>query len=240
MAGEYVEVKHLARSSSLAVSENLLAVGNKAGNLHICDMAEDFKILRSFKLSGKYVGNCFWLGRKLLVCVENDWLEIDLNGDPEQRVARGHPLRVYSARYDVTGKRAVSCCNAGLVKVWDVEKPEITCLSTHDIQSPAYSAIFLPTDGNFVVCGGHSTTIQIFDWTKCPVNIEESGKAKPQKINQDIWGKLVEEGAATGKSKRNKKKVVAIVNQKVDVDDVASGLQNVKIEGGSVSTELFY
>ena len=226
----------LANASSFVKNGYFLAVGKENGTLTICDMSKDFAILFERKVSKKYVGQMTWFGSKLAVSTENNILIINdidvLTGeivDANIQNLVGHCNRVASVRFNKEGTLLVSCCFGGYVKIWDLKSLE--CISSFNIKTQAYCAMFLPSNEDIVICGGLESTILGFEWNKFP-KPEKADEMLLKKSKQKVidWAKNTEVTIITKANKRIIKKVAskAVVGDE-DVAGLAVDLQNIKI-----------
>lgn len=194
------EVKHLSKAASLAVNaENIVAVGNGNGILFLCDMSNDFKVIRSMKIATKkYIGHMSWFNMKLAVCADDDIQEYDLSvdlADPStnipMRKATGHPNRICKVRYNKSGSLMVTCCFKGQIRVWNTQETDLTCVSTYSTNVPqVFTVIFLPINEDVIVYGGFGSSVYTYKWTEYPA-IE--AEAAPKKQSGVVWGKISEE-----------------------------------------------
>lgn len=60
--------------------------------------------------------------------------------------------------------KLVSTSFDNTVRVWNTEKLE--CISIYRFSDRLFSAIFYPTNDNFILCSGKSETLKMFDSTK--------------------------------------------------------------------------
>lgn len=141
----------------------------------------------------------------------------------------GHSHRVCSVRFNKTGSLLVSCCFGGLVKVWNMQ--EMKCLSSFDMRSQAYSAIFLPTGNDEIIaCGGHDSTILTYDWNKEAAEIEVPEKKKHAKVDRKVdWGKSSDPPITHGHKSKITKRMAVCVGDDL-VADVVSEVQNINLD----------
>lgn len=234
---KFKTVHKLANASSFVRNNYLLAVGKANGVLTICDMSKDFAILFEKKVCKKYVGQMAWFGNKLAVGTESNILIINdidlLTGeiiDANIQNLVGHCNRVASVRFNKEGTLLVSCCFGGYVKIWDLKNLE--CISSFNIKTQVYCAIFLPSNEDIVLCGGLESTILAYEWSKFPKpdKVDEVLSKQKPKAKPIEWAKNTEVTIITKANKRLIKKVVP--KAAVGDDEVAGlveGLQNIKL-----------
>ncbi|CAO1380587.1 unnamed protein product [Diamesa serratosioi] len=244
---KFKSIHKLANTSSFVKNGYFLAVGKENGTLAICDMSKDFAILFEKKVCKKYVGQMAWFGSKLAVGTENNILIINdidvLTGeilDSNIQNLVGHCNRTASVKFNKEGTLLVSCCFGGYVKIWDLKSLE--CLSSFNIKTQAYCAIFMPSNEEIVLCGGLESTILAFEWKKFPKTDKPDEvllkqKSKPKAIE---WAKNTEVTIITKANKRLIKKVVpkaAVADEAVGA--LADDLQNIKLTPKKTTT-LFH
>lgn len=211
-------VEHLKSSASVAVSGNILAVGFGNGDLQIVDIANNFRVVTTKKVSRKYIGMMSWHNEMLAVSSESGITlikQVDCASDfPDERLLKlqGHKGRVFSVRFNRSGSLLVSCCVSGYVKVWDLET--LSAVSSFSIDTSAYSSIFLPSNEDFIVCGGQDSTVLTEEWRKHPAEQEAEEVVVKKKHNKNIqWAAPTEVITILKNSqRRHKKKVVKSVD----------------------------
>jgi WD40 repeat protein len=209
-------VEHLKGAASLAVNGDLLAVGLTSGELQLVDISSDFRVVSSKKVSGKYVGMMSWHDDTLAIATDTGIFlaKIVDHEIPENlQKLEGHRGRVFSVRFNKAGDFLVSCCVGGFVKVWDLEA--MTAVGSFNLKTLAYSAIFLPGNEDFVVCGGQDSTVVTFEWKKHQ-DISEVTKKKPQKGKNVQWAAPTEvTKISKNNQKRQKQKIAKVVDDSV-------------------------
>lgn len=218
-------VDHLKHSASIAVNAGIMAVGNGNGELMIVDINKKFFILMQKKISRKYIGMMTWHGNSLAISSEAGITLIKHIDEATKQISDqdllhlvGHKGRVFSVRFNKTGSLLVSSCVSGYVKVWDVET--LTAISSFKIDTLAYTAIFLPTNEDFIVCGGQDSTVMLQEWAKYSVEEEVAevvSKKKAQHPHKNIsWAEPTEVTTISKNSqRRQKKKIVKVVDDSV-------------------------
>ncbi|CRK87478.1 CLUMA_CG001279, isoform A [Clunio marinus] len=228
------------QSASVSVYKNeILLVGTDNGELQFVDMAKDFKVITSKKICNKYIGMMTWYRDTLAIATEYGITlvknfsvkKLTTLNDSDFLKLQSHKGRVFSVRFNKSGEHLVSCCISGYIKVWNVESMSV--VSSYSIDSQAYSAIFLPSNENFVVCGGQDSTIITFEWKKYPFvqEFEEvtSKKKQLQSAKKIQWAAQTEvtEINKSGDRRRYEKKVVKMDEEKVS--DLSCDLVKMKI-----------
>jgi WD domain, G-beta repeat len=212
---------NLTNVSSLAVNERLLAIGTTDGNILICDLCEKFNILAERKLCRKYVGGIDWHKSKLSISSEigitlitniNQHDSILMNDDNVKTFFHNKG-RVFSAKFNRPGDHIVSCCKNGYVNVWNVET--LDHIASIYMETPVFSAIFMPNNENMVICGGLDSVVAVYEWKKYLVGSSASAKPKKNKTSSFEWAKLSELNTVGKKSKHSFK-----VNQKSDDGEI--------------------
>lgn len=205
-------IDHLKHSSSVAVSGNILAIGIGNGELVLADISRDFYVLIKKKICRKYVGMMSWHGETLAIATESgitliegvnsNISEID---DDKLLKLEGHKGRVLFVRFNKAGSLLVSCCVNGYVKVWDLETMKL--LSNFNIETPAYSAIFLPNNEDIIVCGGQDSTVLSFEWRKYPAeqDVVDVALKKKQHIKNVQWAAPTEVTTISKNTQRRQK-----------------------------------
>lgn len=172
---EFTEINSISTScGSTSESKNhLIALGTNTGDLLICDMSCDFRILMQRKLSKKYVGMICWWENKRLACSSDAGVTLirdvdkfmnDGGGEENVITLSNHKGRVYSVRFNKAGDQVVACCMHGYVDVWCVNEGRL--VASLNIETPAYTAIFMPHNENTIICGGQDSTVFAFEWQK--------------------------------------------------------------------------
>lgn len=223
---------------SLASSGPYLAIGMNNGSVTYCDMSSDFKELTSSKVCHKYIGMMTWYGNKLAIATEKgikvmeDMNEM-LSGtstEPKE-INFQQQKRVYSVRFNKSADLLVSCSMTGSIDIWDLSTQQI--ISTMSVDSPVYSAIFMPSNEEFVICGGQETTVYTFEWKKYPqCSAEKSNKSEDRFKNID-WGILSE---LTTFSKYNKKRRVKKKVTPNKVSEITNGIGSLKLNSKKITT----
>lgn len=216
-------VDHLKNSSSIAVSGNLMAVGNGNGDVLITDIGNNFNILIKKKICKKYIGMMTWHGSTLAVASESGitvikevTADISEIADDCLVTLQGHKGRVFSVRFNKAGDLLVSCCVSGHVKIWDLLT--MTPLSGFSINTMAYSAIFLPSNEDVIVCGGQDSTVLMINWRKhCLDKEPEVGSKKKQNYVKSIhWATPTQVTTGSKNShRRQKKKIEKFVEEEI-------------------------
>lgn len=214
-------VDHLKHSASVAVNGNILAVGFGNGDLQIVDISNNFRIVTSKKISRKYIGMMAWHDDMLAVTSELGLTvikKIDGVSDiPDENLHKlqGHKGRAFSVRFNKSGTLLVSTCVSGYVKIWDVGT--LSAIASFSIDTPAYSAIFLPSNEDIVVCGGQDSTVLTQEWRKHSINQQDLEIVAKKKQNKNIqWAAPTEVTTIHKNSqRRNKKKLAKAVDDSV-------------------------
>lgn len=157
-----------------------------------------------------------------------------------KRILNGHTSRVCSVRFNKSGSMLVSTCFAGVIKIWDMNS--FDTLANFNLNTPAYSALFLPTGNDkIIVCGGQDSTVVTFDWTRHTGDFSIPEKSKNLDGLKGIEWAQSAEIVSTIKSKRIKRKV-GVKNDADDVTDITKDLEAVKLvdtEGMPKTNTLF-
>lgn len=220
--------------TSLVASGNVLVVGTGDGRLIIVDINNRFNILDERILTeAKYIGMMEWFEDALAVATDHDIYmvrnikkNIGLSRDPtgEQDIAllpNQHTQRINSVSFNRTGNLLISTCNGGLVKILDVDKEpgfEET-IATINLGSPAFCAIFLPSNQDLVVCGGQDCTPTIFKWEDFRGNEEKPLPKKKADPHRKVHWARQSEAANKGDKKL-----------KVRVEDVEQSFGNMQLD----------
>ena len=216
--GKMHYVDHLKHSASVAVNGKILAVGSNNGELSIVDITNNFSVIAKKSVCKKYIGMMTWHCDKLAISTESGIvviknIESEITEIKDENVVKltGHKGRVFSVRFNKEGTRLVSCCFGGFVKVWDLTIA--TVLSSISIDTLAYSAIFLPENEDFIICGGQDSTVLMFEWSKYPsdkeASLEQGNKKKHQQHDKSIqWAAPTEITTISKNTQRREKKVI--------------------------------
>lgn len=216
-------VDHLKQSASVAVNENLLAIGYANGDLKIVDISNEFRVLLTKKISRKYLGMMSWHKDSLAVSSESgitlirkiDHASSEIH-DENLLKLQGHKGRVFSVRFNKSGSLLVSSCISCYVKVWDMNT--LTAIASFSIETPAYSSIFLPSNEDIIVCGGQDSTVLTREWRKYPINDESQEViSKKNQIKIVQWASPTEVTTISKTNQRRHKKKIL----KTDDDSVS-------------------
>lgn len=246
-------VEHLKNSASVACNGNLMALGSVSGTLSIVDIGKKFYELVKKKICKKYIGMMSWHGNTLAVSSEGGItlirnIEADISELPDDSMTKleGHKGRVFSVRFNKAGNLLASCCASGYVKVWDLET--LSAVSSFCIETLAYSAIFLPSNEEILVCGGQDSTVLTFEWRKHPLDPEAEEinlKKKQQQLKLNIqWAAPTEVTTISKNSQRRQKKKIAappgdpLVELSSDI--VKMNLQTVRKKNKNFNSIKFY
>lgn len=218
-------VDHLKHSASIAVNGEIIAIGTFNGDLLIVDINNKFKVLMQKKISKKYIGMITWHSNSLAISFDAGitlikHINVASSEIPDQDLLHlvGHKGRVFSVRFNKSGSLLVSSCVSGYIKVWDVEK--LSAISSFRIDTLAYTSIFLPTDEDFIVCGGQDSTVMVQAWRSYSVEEEVTESASKKKGAQQLknitWADPTEVTTISKNSqRRQKKKIVKVVEDSV-------------------------
>lgn len=128
--------------------------------------------------------------------------------------------------------KLVSAGFDGTVRVWDVAT--LTCTSLYQYDCVMYSAIFMPSDENFIICSGRYETLHIFDsrlHTHTPKPIKEKLKIfaddmRFARLIQTETSKL-----AAAEKKKNKKSMAKRVSKDDgEVNALSKVLQDIELQ----------
>lgn len=223
--------------STLAVSDNLLAVGTVTGRLMIVDIQAQFQILDEMVMSeAKYISMMAWFEDMLAVATDKD---VYMVRNIKRNIKQGkeptseedlsllpaeHKQRINSVAFNSKGTLLVSTCRGGLVKILDVNKEpgHEEVLATISLGTPAFCAIFLPSNEDLVICGGQDSTPTTYRW-----------KAFLGKADNPLPKKRLDPHKAICWGKQEDFKNVG--TQKVKVSEVAKCLENMQIDDPSSS-----
>lgn len=217
-------LKDFSEINSISTSEKHLALGTSRGDLLICDMSCDFRVLMQKKLCKKYIGMMSWHGaQKLAISTETG---VTLIRDVDKFIATAttttapevpeilttlskHKGRVYSVRFNKAGDQVVACCMHGYVDIWSVNDGKL--LASMNIETPAYTALFLPTNENTVICGGQDSTVLAFEWQNHLISSTVSTMKRElaaDKFKSIEWATISELTTISKHSKRRVKRKV--------------------------------
>lgn len=223
-------VDHLKQGASVAANRDLLAVGNGNGDIVFADISKNFYVLYSRNISKKYIGMMTWHENKLAVATESGvtfikHVDSSISELIDENLLKlgGHHGRVFSVRFNKAGNFLVSCCFGGLVKVWDIES--LTSISNFSMKTLAYSAIFLPSNEDIIMCGGQESTVLTYNWRQHSdeTTVESKKKKKKQTVNKHInWAVPVEVVTISKNSQKRQKTKIS----KVIVDDTVTELSS--------------
>lgn len=169
-AGKLRSMNFQSNVSSVCASIDLVAVGLANGTLKIFSL--DMKELWSETLSRKYLGEISWSSvnpSMLAVACDDGKIHLieALKADDRFEFKRvgelvGHEQSVTCVKWsNQTEHLLVSASNDTSVRVWNTK--EMKTIAWHAYESRMFSAIFMPTDENFVMCSGFAETLHIFD-----------------------------------------------------------------------------
>lgn len=216
-------LKEFAEINSISTSEKRLALGTNVGDLLICDMSCEFSILTQRKLSKKYIGTMCWHGQEKLAVASETGVTLIRDVEKFINAAAGsggvaadetvttlssHKGRVYSVRFNKLGDQLVACSMHGFVSVWNVSEGALL-LAIMSIDTPAYSAIFMPNNEGTIICGGQDSTVYAFEWQNYTVSNAAVAPMKREIGIKNIEWATISEVTTIGKhSKRRVKKKV--------------------------------
>lgn len=227
---------------AVAPKGNLLAIGNGTGTVIICDMSKEFQILTQVKVCRKYIGMMTWHNEDLAISSEtgitfirgiNETTQLS----EESLIKIAQQKRIYSVRFNKSGDRIVTASMSGNVTVWDVQS--LTPIASVNIESPAYSAIFMPNNEQIIICGGQDSTIHCFEWEKYPVSdgevVEKTLKFEDK--TKDIeWGIFSEMTTMTKNKKKRVKKRIQPKEKNGDVSEIVNSIGKIQINSKKLST----
>lgn len=238
-------VDHLKHSVSIAVNGLLLAAGTNSGELLFADISKNFYILMKRKISKKYIGMMTWHENKLAIATETGIIfikHIDSSVseilDEDLLKLEGHHGRVFAVRFNKMGSHLVSSCMGGFLKVWDIET--LTVISSYCINTPVYSAIFLPSNEDIIVCGGQDSTVLTYNWVKhsgeSKAQVEVKKKKKKQTINKHIlWAAPTEVVKISKNSDKRQKTIVQVVAED-SINELSSDIVKMNLQGRKLAT----
>lgn len=168
-------------TSAVSANDKYVAVGLANGALKIFD--SQLSEIWSNKLAKKYISSLAWSTvnpLRLAVSSMEDKIHIIEIGCDDVAELIGHQSGVAWVKWsNQLATKLVSAGFDGAVRVWDTEKKE--CIAWHRYENRMFTAIFLPTDENFVLCSGKSETAHIFDVRQHLVDNVGEFKAKNKK-----------------------------------------------------------
>lgn len=234
------ELHHLNQFTqicSISTSEKRMVLGTNAGDLLICNLSEEFKVLSKRNISKKYIGLTCWHGQNTIAIASetgvtlirdvDKFIEATENTSEISQHFSNRKGRVYSVRFNKAGTLFVSCCMHGNIDVYSLEG-EGKLVATMNIETPAYAAIFMPNNEQIIVCGGQDSTVCAFEWEKYPPLHEES-LPKYESIdrfkNVD-WATILELTTIAKHSKRRVKKKVKENAENGNLEEVTKAINS--------------
>jgi WD40 repeat protein len=227
---------HLKQIASIAFKENLAILGNDSGEILICKIDEDFKILSQKKLSKKYIGMMTLHGSNLAVAVESGFYLIENFGDEilDENLIHfdDNQSRTFTVKFNKNGNLIVSASDDGLVRVFDIEKREK--ISSYNLNTPVYAALFMPNNEDFIICGGNDSTLVSYEWKNYQDSVNNNLKSKKKgKANKSIQWATASEITTTAKNSQRQKKL------KVEnVDELSKEIDKISLKDKK-SSSLF-
>lgn len=232
-------VDHLKFAASVAVNGDLLAVGSTNGDLAFADISKNFYVIMKTKIAKKYIGMMTWHESKLAIAATGVMLikhvDSSISELPDEQLLKleGHDSRVFTVRFNKAGNHLVSGCQGGLVKVWDIES--LSAISTFSIGTPVFSAIFMPSDENVIVCGGKDSTVLTYDWQQQmeePIKeVKAKKNRKKQPLNKHIsWATPTEVVTISKNSQRRQKTKIIQSAVNESVNELSSDLIKLSIQ----------
>lgn len=239
---KYHEVEKVKDVSSLAVSGNLLVAGTNKGELIVLKLDNQFEKVDRMRLAeNKYIGMMTWFDDRLAVAQQSDVYLIDdikkytevwsKNKDPKIKVEvichnsmsllnTSHGPRVNSVRFNAKGNLLMSSCTGGLVQILniDTERNKEEVLANISLGAPIYTAIFVPSNEDLIICGGGDTTPLTFRWKDY-----SSRLAVTQPVKKDGPIKGLVWATQTDYAVKNNHKM------KVKVNDTTKALENMRL-----------
>lgn len=129
--------------------------------------------------------------------------------------------------------KLVSAGFDGTVRVWDVAT--LTCTSMYQYDCMMYSAMFMPSDENFIMCSGRYETLHIFDsrlhmHTSTPIKDKQKIFADDMRTASLIQTETCKLAAA--ERKKNKKSMVKRMSKDDDdeVNALSEALEDVELQ----------
>lgn len=238
------------RTSSIAVKGKFVVLGNEYGEIVLCDIDDRFNVVQKRQVSKKYVGSMVWSGEMLAVATESNFqLFKKFTAEPiadDDVLTFETNSRINDIRFSKSGKLIVTASNDGLVKVWDIEKCEM--ISSFALESAAFTAMFLPSNEDFVMCGGQETTVDVFDSrlhndTNSKVAPINKNKKKKDKSTRGVeWAKPTEITVISQNSKKRQKSKVEVQEKTEDAaieEDLAGEVQKITLTAAKKCPTIF-
>lgn len=234
------ELHHLnqfAQICSISTSDERMVLGTNTGDLLICQLSEGFKVLTKRNICKKYIGMMCWHGQNTIAIASETGATLIRDVDkfietPEvssEIVSHfsNRKGRVYSVRFNKAGTQLVSCCMHGNIDVYSLSG-EGKLAATMNIETPAYSAIFMPNNEKVIVCGGQDSTVCAFEWENYPP-LYEGALAKHEPIDRfknTEWATILELTTIAKHSKRRVKKKVKENTENGNLEEVTKAINS--------------
>jgi WD40 repeat protein len=230
------ELHHLNQFTqicSISTSDERMVLGTNTGDLLICQLSESFKILTQRSVSKKYVGMISWHGRNMLAIASETGVTlvrdvdkfIETNSNEIVSHFSNRKGRVYSVRFNKAATHLVSCCMHGNIDVYSLSG-EGKLVATMSIETPAYSAIFMPNNEHLIICGGQDSTVCAFEWEKYPPNNESSKNEVIDRFKSVEWATISELTTIAKHSKRRVKKKVKENAENGNLEEVTKAINS--------------
>lgn len=234
------ELHHLNQFTqicSISTSNERMILGTNTGDLLICQLSEDFKVLTQRSICKKYIGMMSWHGQNMIAIasetggtlirdvdkfIETPELSSEIVSHFSNRKGR-----VYSVRFNKVGDLIVSCCMHGNIDVYSLSEGKL--VATMNIETPAYSAIFMPNNEKIIVCGGQDSTVCAFEWENYPPLCEGSSSTKHEAIDRfknTEWATILELTTIAKHSKRRVKKKVKENAENGNLEEVTKAINS--------------
>lgn len=158
--------------TAVGANEQYIGLGTKDGKIMVYEPyihgRSLSQIVFSTQISSKYVSECAWNPmNSSKVAFSSFDRGISIFDVSQEKPIEGvlfldsPPGTTHIKWSGQTEHMLVSCSYDGSVCVWNTDTK--TCLVTHRLSNSSYSAMFMPTDENFVMCTGRRDTLVFFD-----------------------------------------------------------------------------
>lgn len=187
------------RITAVNSNEQYIGLGTKDGHImvykpYIVGQALT-KIILTTQICTKYISECAWNPVNPSKVAFSSFergiriFDLELENPTEVEILLNSPPGTTHIKWSAqTEHLLVSCSYGGSVCVWDTNSK--SCLVTYQLSNSAYSAMFMPTDENYVMCTGRRDTLVIFD-------IRSEASAKSNRLDSILFCTIVNDICTT-------------------------------------------
>lgn len=210
-----------------------LSIGRQTGEFLICELNEKFTKICEERVFDKYVCCLAWnplnKNKLAVASAEKDIYIFDCSnikvGLNLIGVLRGHLSGVTSLKWNHNLENLLCSSSVdGSVRVWDCSKLET--ISVRKFDCCIITAMFSPTDDNFIISGGQENGVQIYDYRNYHDSVEPATKPSKNHDKGIEWAEPFEKIILKAKRKNRIKR-----EGDVNVEELTECLEEVDLNG---------